>query len=311
MFASSIQREPRARTEPSLGTRRTSRLLTIARRPHLPLKSSARARRSSRRSPRPGSRMSPSPTPPAPRLPPRRPSSLQRLQLPRSLKKMEIATRMRSTRAPPLRRRLTSPLLRRRLDTSFSPQVLPRNTWLPLPRNTSLPRPRPHPRTSRPRRPCRPPRPLPRPPARVALPRSSREEKRPFTVHLPRLVFLQAPPDVFSNASTDQGGAYGACGVIHPDSDPIVALELSRYGTGSNNAPDCGRKVLVTNSANGKSVTATVADVRAHESPCSSPFSPDDISFPRYPRPAPGAPTPTPWICRWEPSTKSLIRPPV
>lgn len=57
-----------------------------------------------------------------------------------------------------------------------------------------------------------------------------------------------------------QGGAYGACGIIHQDSDKIVALEMSRYGGGSNNAPDCGRQVEVTNVANGKSVIATVAD---------------------------------------------------
>ncbi|SCV72460.1 BQ2448_3997 [Microbotryum intermedium] len=57
-----------------------------------------------------------------------------------------------------------------------------------------------------------------------------------------------------------QYGAYGACGKIHADSDPIVALALARYGTGSNNAPDCGRKVQVVNAANGKSVIATVAD---------------------------------------------------
>ncbi|SCZ92399.1 BZ3500_MvSof-1268-A1-R1_Chr5-2g07831 [Microbotryum saponariae] len=57
-----------------------------------------------------------------------------------------------------------------------------------------------------------------------------------------------------------QYGAHGACGKIHADSDPIVALALARYGTGSNDAPDCGRKVQVVNVANGKSVVATVAD---------------------------------------------------
>ncbi|KDE08620.1 hypothetical protein MVLG_01082 [Microbotryum lychnidis-dioicae p1A1 Lamole] len=57
-----------------------------------------------------------------------------------------------------------------------------------------------------------------------------------------------------------QYGAYGACGKIHADSEPIVALALARYGTGSNDAPDCGRKVQVVNVANGKSVVATVAD---------------------------------------------------
>ncbi len=57
-----------------------------------------------------------------------------------------------------------------------------------------------------------------------------------------------------------QFGGYGACGQIHPDLDFIVALALARYGTGSNNAPDCGRKVRITNTANGKTVDATVAD---------------------------------------------------
>ncbi|KAL8293488.1 hypothetical protein RQP46_000189 [Phenoliferia psychrophenolica] len=58
----------------------------------------------------------------------------------------------------------------------------------------------------------------------------------------------------------NQEGGYGACGKIHSDDDFIVAIQLARYGTGSNNAPDCGRKVSITNPANGKSVTATVAD---------------------------------------------------
>ncbi|GAA5850861.1 hypothetical protein JCM8547_009111 [Rhodosporidiobolus lusitaniae] len=57
-----------------------------------------------------------------------------------------------------------------------------------------------------------------------------------------------------------QYGAYGACGKVHQDSDYIVALGMNRYGSGSNNAPDCGRQVEVKNTKNGKSVVATVAD---------------------------------------------------
>lgn len=57
-----------------------------------------------------------------------------------------------------------------------------------------------------------------------------------------------------------QGGAYGACGIIHQDGDKIVALAMARYGSGSNNAPDCGRQVEITNTDNGKTVVATVAD---------------------------------------------------
>ena len=58
----------------------------------------------------------------------------------------------------------------------------------------------------------------------------------------------------------NQEGGIGACGQAHQDSDFIVALALARYGTGSNNAPDCGRKLTITNTANGKTVQATVAD---------------------------------------------------
>ncbi|GAA6030094.1 hypothetical protein JCM8097_009252 [Rhodosporidiobolus ruineniae] len=57
-----------------------------------------------------------------------------------------------------------------------------------------------------------------------------------------------------------QMGAYGACGKIHADSDKIVALAIARYGSGSNNAPDCGRQVEIKNDATGATVTATVAD---------------------------------------------------
>ena len=57
-----------------------------------------------------------------------------------------------------------------------------------------------------------------------------------------------------------QMGGYGACGKVNPDSAYIVALALARYGTASNNAPDCGRKLRITNTDNGRSVEAVVAD---------------------------------------------------
>ncbi|KAG0665391.1 hypothetical protein C6P46_006838 [Rhodotorula mucilaginosa] len=53
-----------------------------------------------------------------------------------------------------------------------------------------------------------------------------------------------------------QDGNAGACGTTHQDSDRIVALQTEMYGTGQ----DCGRTVTITNTSNGKSVTATVAD---------------------------------------------------
>ncbi|KAM0751599.1 barwin-like endoglucanase [Meredithblackwellia eburnea MCA 4105] len=58
----------------------------------------------------------------------------------------------------------------------------------------------------------------------------------------------------------NQYGVAGACGKVNSDDALIVALQIDRYGSGSNNAPDCGRTVVVTNTANGKSVVATVAD---------------------------------------------------
>ncbi|KWU44667.1 hypothetical protein RHOSPDRAFT_33746 [Rhodotorula sp. JG-1b] len=53
-----------------------------------------------------------------------------------------------------------------------------------------------------------------------------------------------------------QDGNAGACGTTHQDSDRIVALQTEMYGSGQ----DCGRTVTITNTSNGKSVTATVAD---------------------------------------------------
>ncbi|GAA5972319.1 hypothetical protein JCM3765_007912 [Sporobolomyces pararoseus] len=57
-----------------------------------------------------------------------------------------------------------------------------------------------------------------------------------------------------------QEGGYGACGKIHEDSGFGVALALARYGTSSNNNPDCGKTVLIKNNANGKTVEAQVWD---------------------------------------------------
>ncbi|GAA5938955.1 hypothetical protein JCM1841_002614 [Sporobolomyces salmonicolor] len=53
-----------------------------------------------------------------------------------------------------------------------------------------------------------------------------------------------------------QGGVAGACGTVNSDSTPLVALQTEMYGSGSY----CGKTVVITNKANGKSVTATVQD---------------------------------------------------
>ncbi|GAA5990653.1 hypothetical protein JCM10908_003172 [Rhodotorula pacifica] len=53
-----------------------------------------------------------------------------------------------------------------------------------------------------------------------------------------------------------QDGNAGACGTTHADSDKIVAVQTEMYGSGGF----CGKTVVITNTDNGKSVTATVAD---------------------------------------------------
>ncbi|GAA5884991.1 hypothetical protein JCM6882_007184 [Rhodosporidiobolus microsporus] len=53
-----------------------------------------------------------------------------------------------------------------------------------------------------------------------------------------------------------QGGVAGACGTVHSDTDKVIALQSSMYGNGSY----CGKTVSITNTANSKTVTATVAD---------------------------------------------------
>ncbi|KAL8287065.1 hypothetical protein RQP46_004071 [Phenoliferia psychrophenolica] len=52
-----------------------------------------------------------------------------------------------------------------------------------------------------------------------------------------------------------QEGGTGACGSVNVDSAKIVALQTAMYASDL-----CGKTVVITNTANGKSVTATVAD---------------------------------------------------
>ncbi|CAE6414533.1 unnamed protein product [Rhizoctonia solani] len=58
----------------------------------------------------------------------------------------------------------------------------------------------------------------------------------------------------------EQGANAGACGDFHSDGDSVVALDYRRYGPLNQKSSDCGRKVRITNTKNGKSVTAIVAD---------------------------------------------------
>ncbi|KAK4050481.1 hypothetical protein OIO90_005064 [Microbotryomycetes sp. JL221] len=53
-----------------------------------------------------------------------------------------------------------------------------------------------------------------------------------------------------------QGGAAGNCGIVHSDSDYIVALTTSMYSGGSH----CGQGVHICSTSTGRCVDATVAD---------------------------------------------------
>jgi len=57
-----------------------------------------------------------------------------------------------------------------------------------------------------------------------------------------------------------QNGVAGACGTVHSDSDFVAAMDYRRYGNLSAQSSLCGKKVKITNPANHKSVTVTVAD---------------------------------------------------
>jgi len=52
-----------------------------------------------------------------------------------------------------------------------------------------------------------------------------------------------------------QNDKAGACGTVHQDSDLICAMDTARFSQSV-----CGKKVFITNTANGKSVTVLVAD---------------------------------------------------
>lgn len=57
-----------------------------------------------------------------------------------------------------------------------------------------------------------------------------------------------------------QGGNAGACGTVHSDSDLVAAMDVDLYGDTGRKSSLCGRRVQITNTNNGKSVTVVVAD---------------------------------------------------
>ncbi|GAA5955861.1 hypothetical protein JCM3765_000021 [Sporobolomyces pararoseus] len=69
-----------------------------------------------------------------------------------------------------------------------------------------------------------------------------------------------------------QGGVAGACGKVNPDSAYIVALDYRLYGDLGKVSKYCGKSLTITNTANGKSIVATVADACPS---CNSKYSLD------------------------------------
>ncbi|PPR03622.1 hypothetical protein CVT24_007738 [Panaeolus cyanescens] len=77
-------------------------------------------------------------------------------------------------------------------------------------------------------------------------------------------------PKVASSASAVNTGGFatffyqnnnaGACGKVHSDNDMIAAIDADRYGDLGKKSSLCGKKVSLTNTKNGKSVTVTIAD---------------------------------------------------
>lgn len=58
-----------------------------------------------------------------------------------------------------------------------------------------------------------------------------------------------------------QEGNAGACGKKNPDSAHIVAIDIHYYGNTGEVSSYCGKTVYIVNTDNGKTATATVADV--------------------------------------------------
>ncbi|KAK8858920.1 hypothetical protein IAR55_003151 [Kwoniella newhampshirensis] len=76
---------------------------------------------------------------------------------------------------------------------------------------------------------------------------------------------IAAPAEELEKRKTHTGQAtyfevgLGACGWNNVDSDYIVAVNSAQYGLNGYGG-NCGQSLIITNTDNGKSVTASVAD---------------------------------------------------
>lgn len=105
----------------------------------------------------------------------------------------------------------------------------------------------------------------------------TRTTQAPATTHAPSSTKVATSAEATTSASSGGGGGdvhtgghgtwytqdgtTGACGIKHGDYDLIVAPDYRTYGDINSVSPLCGKQVRITNTDNGKSVTATIADV--------------------------------------------------
>lgn len=99
-----------------------------------------------------------------------------------------------------------------------------------------------------------------------APPKSSSKPKAAATSTTKAVKSTQAPTDS-GKARTGgvatyfwQNGNAGACGTKHQDTDFIAAIDKDLYGPDNKASQYCGRKILITRTDTGKTVTVTVAD---------------------------------------------------
>ncbi|KAF9970675.1 hypothetical protein BGZ73_006570 [Actinomortierella ambigua] len=66
--------------------------------------------------------------------------------------------------------------------------------------------------------------------------------------------------NTFTGKATWFEGSFGACGIKWDGSESIIALNAHQMGPSSYGNPACNKRVQITNTANGKTVTARILD---------------------------------------------------
>jgi len=146
------------------------------------------------------------------------------------------------------------------LASSFSqgPAPQPTTSQAPPPPPITSQEPAPQPTTTEAPKPTTEA-PAPKPTTEAPAPKPTTEAPAPPPEN-------KAPPpssDVITGGDATfffQNGVAGACGTVHSDADLIAAIDSRRYGNTGVKSGLCGKQVRITNPANNKSVTVTIAD---------------------------------------------------